>query len=222
MTRTAPPPVAAADGAGKSSAGMAAWASATAAALTGGILLGILTNLAQGWLPNPWNQLANSGAVWTAVAFASGALAARRMPFSASVVAGLCSEVCLVVGYYGYAELGRDGMGDLSYPFLWLGMAFLVGPLFGAAGSWWRRGSTGSRRVTGPLLLAGVFGAEGLDYVFDLHYAAQAWACLAVVLLVPVLMLRTARERLTMLLGAVLLSLLTYATVFIGLQHLVL
>ncbi|WP_234352354.1 MULTISPECIES: DUF6518 family protein [unclassified Streptomyces] len=43
------------------------WARATASAFVGGLLLGVLTNLAQGRLPGARNQIAGSGAVWSAM-----------------------------------------------------------------------------------------------------------------------------------------------------------
>lgn len=147
------------------------WACATASAVAGGLLLGVLTNLAQGWLPGAWNQIANSGAVWCVAAFAAGALVARHAGLPAATVAGLCAESGLVVGYCGYAEVARGGMGSVLAPLVWLGMACVAGPLFGVAGSWWRCSSTPRRRIIGLAALAGVFGMEGIHYAFILHYA---------------------------------------------------
>ncbi|MGW2183479.1 DUF6518 family protein [Streptomyces sp. NPDC001732] len=186
-----------------------AWAHATASAFAGGLLLGILTNLAQAWLPGSWNQIANSGAVWSVAAFAAGALLARKVSLPAVAVAGLCAESGLVVGYYGYAEVVRDGMGSLFAPLVWLGMAFIAGPLFGVAGSWWR-GNSPRHRVVGLAALAGVFGMEAIHYAWVLHYTPQAWACLAVLVLVALLMGRTHRERVLTLLTAIPFSLLAY------------
>jgi hypothetical protein len=186
-----------------------AWVHATASALGGGLLLGVLTNLAQGWLPGAWNQIANSGAVWSVAAFAAGALLARQAGRPAAAVAGLCAESGLVVGYYGYAEVARDGMGSLLAPLVWLGMAFIAGPLFGVAGSWWR-GVSPRYRVVGLAALAGVFGMEAIHYAWVLHHAPQAWACLAVLVLAPLLMGRTHRERVRALLTAIPFSLLAY------------
>jgi len=186
------------------------WACATASAVAGGLLLGVLTNLAQGWLPGAWNQIANSGAVWCVAAFAAGALVVRHAGLPAATVAGLCAESGLVVGYYGYAEVARGGMGSVLAPLVWLGMACVAGPLFGVAGSWWRCSSTPRRRIIGLAALAGVFGMEGIHYAFILHYAPQAWACLAVAVAVPLLMGHTLRQRAWSLLAAVVFSLLAY------------
>ncbi|MFJ1754137.1 DUF6518 family protein [Kitasatospora sp. NPDC088134] len=185
------------------------WALATVLASVGGLLLGVLTNLLQGWLPDAWAQIANSGAVWSVVAFVAGALSARRVGLLVAAVAGLLAEIGLVVGYYGYAEVARDGMGSLFAPLVWVGMAFVAGPLFGVAGFMWR-GADPRRRVVALAALAGVFGAEAVYYAWVLHYAPQAWGCLAVLVLVPLLMGRTHRERALSLLTAVLFSLLAY------------
>jgi hypothetical protein len=209
-TLAAPVPVPAARG----------WTYATVGALGGGLALGILTNLAQGWLPGAWNQIANSGAVWSVVAFAAGSVLARRVALPAAAVAGLCAEVGLVVGYYGYAEFGRDGMGHLGWPLVWLVVAFIAGPLFGIAGAWWRQGRTTHRRVTGLAALAGVFGMESILYAWTLHYATQAWACLAVTVLVPLLMARTHKERALTLAAAVPISLLAYAAIELPIHNL--
>jgi Family of unknown function (DUF6518) len=184
-------------------------------ALGSGLVLGVLTNLAQGWLPGSWNQLANSGAVWSVAAFAAGAVAARRGGPAVAAVAGLCAEVGLVVGYYGYAEFGRDGAGSLFYPLVWLVMAFVAGPVFGIAGAWWRGHASQSRRVVGLAALAGVFGAESLHYGLVLHYAPQAWAFFAVFVLVP-LLAGNHRERALTLLTAVPFALVAYGVIYLG------
>ncbi|MFJ4789597.1 DUF6518 family protein [Streptomyces sp. NPDC088794] len=197
---------------------------ATAAATVGGSLLGVLTNLAQGWLPGAWNQIANSGAVWSAVAFVAGALlAGRGGTVVRSAVGGLGAEAGLVVGYYGYAEFGRDGMGSLFFPLVWLGMACVAGPLFGVAGYAWRagkdvRGRDAWSRVAGLAAFAGLFGMEGVMFARDLHYAPQAWGCFTVFALVPLLMARTHRERALTLAAAVPFALLAYAIVELPLQ----
>lgn len=193
-------------------------ATATATAAVGGLAFGVLTNLAQGWLPGAWNQLANSGAVWSTVAFAAGALLARRGTLSRAMTCGLTAEVGLVVGYYAYAELGRDGMGSLFFPLVWLGMACVAGPLFGVAGHWWRSGRDVRRRVVGLAAFAGLFGSEALMAARDLHHAPQAWTCFAAFTLVPLLMARTNRERVGSLALAAPCALLAYAVIDLPLQ----
>ena len=83
-------------------------------AATSGLLLGVLTNLAQGWLPGAWNQIAKSCATWCAVAFAAGALSYHRGSSARAAVSGLGAEAGLVAGYYGYAEFGRAMPGTFA------------------------------------------------------------------------------------------------------------
>ncbi|MFF4014117.1 DUF6518 family protein [Streptomyces sp. NPDC001843] len=134
-----------------------------------GIVLGVLTNLAQGRLPDRWSQIADSGAVRSVVAFAAGAVPADRVSSVTAAVSGLCAEAGLVVGYYACAEFGRDGMGALSWPLVWLVMAFVAGPLFGVAGVWWRHGTAAWQRVAAIGALTGVFGREGIHYAWTLN-----------------------------------------------------
>ncbi|MET8950918.1 DUF6518 family protein [Streptomyces sp. NPDC004393] len=214
MTTTAPSPPATL---GKR---VRTWGGRTVTAAGGGLLLGVLTNLAQGRLPGAWNQIANSGAIWSTVAFAAGALLYRRGSLTQAATGGLGAETGLVVGYYGYAEFGRGGMGNLFWPLIWLGMALVAGPLFGVAGHWWRRGRDVRRRVIGLAAFAGLFGMEGIVYAWNLHYAPQAWACLAVFALAPLLMARTHKERALTLGAAAPCALLAYAVIELPLQML--
>lgn len=185
-----------------------------------GVGLGILTSLAQGVLPGASNQIANSGAVWCVPAFAAGALVAGgHLALRKPVLAGLCTTVGLVVGYYGCAEFGRGGMGSPFWPLVWLAMALISGPLFGAAGAWWRRGHTAPRRVVALAALAGVFGMESIQYAWVLHYAAQAWTCVALLVAIPLLMARRHKERALTLLTALAFSGLAYAVIELPLQH---
>ncbi|XVQ07239.1 DUF6518 family protein [Spirillospora sp. CA-255316] len=186
-----------------------------AVSLVAGLALGVVTNLAQGWLPGSWNQIANSGAVWSAVAFVVGALSANR-GVSSAAAAGLTAEAGLVIGYYAFAEFGRDGMGAPAPALAWLVMAVVAGPLFGVAGAWWRRGRA-HRRIVGGAALAGVIGAEGVHHAFALHYMAQAYTCVAFMVVLPLVMACSTRERSLTLLVAVPLALVAYAVVYWGL-----
>ncbi|AEW99723.1 DUF6518 family protein [Streptantibioticus cattleyicolor] len=197
--------------------GPGAWVAA-ATATVGGVLLGVLTNLAQGWLPGDWNQLANSAAVWSAVAFAAGALIARRGTLLRAALGGLGAETGLVAGYYGYAEFGRDGMGALLFPLVWLAMACVAGPLFGVAAYAWRRGRGIRSRTAGLAAFAGLFGMEAMTAARDLHHTAQAWTCGTAFLLIPLLMAPTHRVRALTLAAAVPCALLAYAIVGLPLK----
>lgn len=152
-----------------------------------GLLLGVLTNLAQGVLPGGVNSLANSGAIWVVAAFVAGALSKRP------IVAGTLTQVGAVVGYYAYAEFGRDGMGSLHAPAVWLALAFVAGPIFGTAGAWWR--GSGRRHWIGAGALGAVFGMEGLWHLIVLGYLDTGiTGCLLAVVL-PLALARTWRDR---------------------------
>lgn len=170
---------------------------AFALALLGGLAIGVATNVLQGVLSGGVNSIANTGSAWVAGAFVAGALAPRLAP-----LLGLLTQVGAVVGYYGYAELVRDGMGDLRAPSVWLCFAVVAGPVFGLAGTWWRRGA-GRRPIMGAGLLGGVFAMDGLWHLTVLHYLATGVAFTAVGVLIPLVLGRTWRERLLgLLVGA--------------------
>ncbi|MCG8928076.1 DUF6518 family protein [Lentzea sp. CC55] len=148
-----------------------------------GLLLGVLTNLGQGVLPGGFNSLANSGAIWVVAAFVAGARSRRP------ILAGTLTQVGAVAGYYGYAELFRDGMGDLHAPSVWLALAFVAGPLFGTAGSRWRQ-DRGWRHWTGAGVLGAVFGMEGLWHLFVLGYRDTGITACALAVVLPLLISR--------------------------------
>ncbi len=179
--------------------------SSTGLALVAGLLVGTLTNVLQGVLPDALQAVSNSGSVWSAAAFAAGA--AVKVPGRVAVLAGTATEVGAVVGYYAYAELVRDGMGDLTYPLFWLALALVAGPIFGTAGAWWRAGD-GRRRTAGPALLGAVFGMDALWYEFALGYHGNAIAYGVTGALVPLLLGRTNRDRAVGLAAGLVLSVL--------------
>ncbi|HWO58714.1 MAG TPA: DUF6518 family protein [Umezawaea sp.] len=179
--------------------------SSTGLALVAGLLVGAVTNVLQGVLPDALQALSNSGSVWSAAAFAAGAVVKVRG--RAAVLAGTATEIGAVVGYYAYAELVRDGMGELTWPLFWLAVALVAGPIFGTAGAWWRTGD-GWRRIAGPALLGGVFGMDAVWYEFALTYHGNAVGYGVVGALIPVLLGRTTRERLIGLAAAAVLSVL--------------
>ncbi|WP_228121213.1 DUF6518 family protein [Streptomyces fagopyri] len=186
---------------------------APASGLAAGLVLGVLTNLAQGWLPGAFNHIPNSGAVWSAAAFAAGAILTHRATVVIAAVTGLLTELGLVIGYYGYAAFGRGGMGSLTMPLVWAAVACVVGPLFGVAGLWSRNGQGGVRRIAGTAALAGVFGGEGVSFARGSHHSTEATACIVVVLLVSLLLPRTLKDRALALSAAVALSLLSFVVV---------
>jgi len=126
-------------------------------------------------------------------AFVAGA--AAGVPGWRACAAGAATQVGAVIGYYAYAELMRDGMGDPRWPVFWLVLALMAGPIFGTAGAWWRTGE-GRRRLAGPALLGAVFGMDALHYLFSLHYYREAIGYAVIGALIPVLLGRSIRHRL--------------------------
>lgn len=173
---------------------------ASALAVLGGSAIGVATNVLQGVLPGGYNSIANSGSVWVVGAFVAGALSTRLAP-----LLGLLTQAFAVVGYYAYAELVRDGMGDWHAPGVWLGLAFVAGPIFGLAGTWWRRGA-GRRPILGAGMLGGVFGMDGLWHLTVLNYVDTGIAFCVAGVVITLALGRTWRERLLGLLVAAMLA----------------
>jgi Family of unknown function (DUF6518) len=161
-------------------------------AVLAGAAVGVATNLLQGVLPGSFNSLANAGSVWVVAAFVAGALIV--VPRRLAAVAGACTQVGAVVGYYGYAGLGRGGVGDLSAPTVWLVLGLVAGPIFGLAGSWWRRGSM-RERVIGAGVLGAVFCMDGLWHLVVLDYYESGWGFLAFGAVIPIALGRSWPER---------------------------
>lgn len=141
---------------------LAALGEALVAVAVVSLLLGGLTSLAQGFLPDPVRPFANSASGWTVLTALIVWLARERTGTSA--VLGGASFVALVLGYTMVSELR-----GLHYdPVLFGVVGVLVGPLVGVAASWLRR--TGWQAALGAAALAGVALGEcvyGLVVVSD-------------------------------------------------------
>jgi uncharacterized membrane protein len=123
-----------------------------------GLLAGALTAYLQGVLPEAWNTIANSGAVWTVIAFAVAVGLTRSLAHGA-VIGGLVL-VGEVLGYYGY-DSGLQHIPQLhSAEILWTVAAIWVGPLAGVAAQLVRHGAP-AQRVTALLAVCGVVVGEG-------------------------------------------------------------
>jgi Family of unknown function (DUF6518) len=95
----------------------------------GSLVLGGLTALAQGVLPDSVRSLANSPSGWTLLTVVMISVARLRLLLAACL--GAVSFVCLVLGYTVVSELR-----GLSYdPALWGTIGLLVGPAVGWAAS---------------------------------------------------------------------------------------
>jgi Family of unknown function (DUF6518) len=150
------------------------WPWAALLAIAVGISTGALTLIGQRFMPGQWNTLVNSGAIWLIPAFFVG----WRMPSIVwAVVAGAATLVSTLLGYYVPSTL-TGTPHSLYFVALWTVTALVAGPLFGAAGYWWRDDRR-AFRVIGVAFLGGVLVAEGLFIVIVLGYVWSGWTMAA-------------------------------------------
>lgn len=124
--------------------------------LLAGVGGGVLTEILQGVLVDPWAAWANSVAVWCGVGFAVGATARGPRVAAAAAVA---TEMLLVSAYYG-AQVASGLPLSPSTVMGWLVAGVVAGIAFGLAGWAWRQGDA-RWSVAGAALLGGVLVAEG-------------------------------------------------------------
>ena len=178
-----------------------------------GLVGGLVTALAQQWLPHSLASLANSAGPWGLLAFALALL--PRTAIAAAVAGGL-ALLTLVSGYYGFNELRGHPASSRAVLF-WGLAATTAGPVLGLASHWVRaRGprpwpAVGAGVVSGMLVGEGIYG---LLYISDTT-SPPYWWCeilggLGVLLMAVVLRLRSPRETLV----AALVAAAT-ATVFV-------
>lgn len=143
-----------------------------------GLLLGILTAYAQGWLPNDVAPLANSSGSWSLVAFLLALLAAGPR------TAAACGVVALAALLGGYV-LGSGIRGYVSGAGLiifWGLAAVLVGPFLGI-GAWWVKAGRPFLAALGAGGMGGVLvgeGIYGLLYIADTTSPPYWWGQIVV------------------------------------------
>lgn len=86
---------------------------ATGTAAVGGLVFGALTNLAQGWLPGAWNQLANSGAVRSTVAFADTGPGSLRLAARTLTLADQPGIPTVLTNAIRYADRDQHRLADV-------------------------------------------------------------------------------------------------------------
>ncbi|SDQ70555.1 DUF6518 family protein [Quadrisphaera sp. DSM 44207] len=181
---------------------------ALCAAAAAGLLLGVLTAFAQGWLPPQVASLANSSGSWALVAFGVAVLAPSARW---AACCGFAVLALLLVGYVAANAL-RGLPSSSGLVLFWGAAALTVGPLLGLGGHWLRRrrdllAALGAGGMSGVLVGE---GAYGLRYVAATTYPPYWWASIAagVVLLAVALAarLRRPRVRAAAVLVAVLVS----------------
>ena len=156
-----------------------------------GLATGGLTLLGQAALDAEWNRLANSGAIWLAVAFAVGS---RMASDREAIVAGTATLLFALVGYQLAAWVSGASI-SVAGLVIWSGTALVGGPVYGYAGRRWRVGA-GRGRVLALSLLGAVFVAEGAYTLLVIPDLARVgWVEVVVGLALPVLLGRGGRER---------------------------
>ncbi len=169
-------------------------------ALVIGLLGGALTSFGQGILEGGWHILVNSASTWVLVAFLIGLWVPGR--WRSAALAGLVTEVGLVVGYYATSEL-RGFAAGMNAVLIWITAGLAAGPAHGAAGA--------LLRSARGLVRTAVVGITGSIWLFEgawtLWLAADAnsnsgpgeiagWSYIAVGVALPLILGRSMGERL--------------------------
>jgi hypothetical protein len=181
------------DGGGSEKAAWQWWQAIGLAAVVG-VVIGTITLIGQGQLPDAWNHLANTGGPWLVAAFFVGAFMSSDLR---AALTGFITLLGCLLGYYVAAHFFVDASADSGIVIFWIGIALVGGPLFGVAGCWWRD-SREWRRVVGAALLGAAIIAEGvfLLQVVQPEDRAAGWVEIAVGGGVPLLLGRSNRDRL--------------------------
>jgi len=143
-----------------------------ALALIVGLGAGVATSYLQDVLSGPSNSLANSGAVWSFVAFLV-ALASRQQGARAAAI-GVLALLGEVAGYYAIAAPLRDIPSSTNERLLWAAAAIVVGPVVGLAAGWW----TGGRmmgRLAASSVMCGIVLGEGLHGLIRIEFSGIQW-----------------------------------------------
>ena len=157
-----------------------------------GLATGGLTLLGQALLDAEWNRLANSGAIWLAVAFVVGS---RMASDREAAVAGAATLLFALLGYELAARVAGASI-SVTGLVIWSGTAVVGGPVYGFAGRRWAMGA-GRDRVLALALLGAVFVAEGAYTLLAIPDLARVgWVEVVIGFALPVLLGRNARDRL--------------------------
>jgi hypothetical protein len=187
-------------------------------AVVGGLLLGPVDLLAQRTLPHPWVILAHSSAVWVIGAFGIGLWV--RAGWWRSTFAGIVLLFVAAESYHLAATLFLDDdLDDMWSPetVFWLFLGVLAGAVSGIAGGVARGGNRWLRMISIALPGAVLFAEaavranlpiRGVASVLDNLTIAATEVALGVLL--PLIVGRTAWERLAGLTASVPLALICF------------
>lgn len=136
-----------------------------------GLLTGFLTSRGQTYLPDPYNQFANSYSVWLAVSFLIGVLLPQR---TAVLISGFLVQMLALAGYYVTSlVLLAAPPGALGVMLFWALGGATGGPMLSLGGYWWHRRRDRYARI-GSALLGAIFVSEGLYLLIVLMYPIGA------------------------------------------------
>jgi hypothetical protein len=151
----------------------ATWSvAALAAATAAGLASGAGTAELQGVVPETFNTVANSGAVWSVVALAVAVTVARTR--ATAVLAGLLALIGEVAGYYIWVSGVRHIAVLPSEELLWTMAALWIGPLIGLAAYAVRWGPS-HHRALALSAFAGVVAGEGWYLIRIAAVPASGW-----------------------------------------------
>jgi Family of unknown function (DUF6518) len=186
----------------------------TAVAAAAGLILGALTAVGQGVLPDVVRSLSNSAGSWCLMAFVLAMMTARRV---VAAVIGALTLAALLTGYVLAAAVRGDA-SSTSLILFWGLAAVLIGPILGLAGREVRQG-TAMTAAAGVGAMSGVLvgeGVYGLSYLGESTLPAYWWGSIGVGigLLLVVAVRRLQRPRPT---GAAVLTTAAVAAAFVAL-----
>jgi hypothetical protein len=112
------------------------------------------------YVSGPAHLLGNSAAIWLLLPFGAGALAARPVR---GAIAGGVALLTTVLAFFAVLQLLFPQSHFGTFGLFWPGAAVIGGPVFGAAGSWWRTGPPAAAGLTSAVLGA-AFIAEAVTF----------------------------------------------------------
>jgi ElaB/YqjD/DUF883 family membrane-anchored ribosome-binding protein len=172
-----------------------------------GLIVGVLSFLAQGRLPGDWSILGNSGAVWLVFAFLTGAM----LPGNTwAAVSGVVTLGGALIGYFAAGALMDVAYAPVMVIY-WAIIAVIGGPVFGIAGHQWWSGKRLRNRTIAAALLGAVVIAEGQYHIRYNPHLSVGWPMVVVGLIMPLLLGRSAKDRLYTYLALIPTSLLGVA-----------
>jgi hypothetical protein len=136
-----------------------------------GLGTGAATSLLQTDLDFPWLGLVNAASPWLTVMFVAGALWPRP---SRAAAAGLATGLLELIGYYATSAAKGYAAGNHAILLFWAACALAGGPLFGVAGSTWRRATTRPSSIATAAVPAAFLAEAIVVYGLRLHYLSTA------------------------------------------------